>query len=432
MTGTGLRVRRCKPMKKLVSALALSAALAGCAATMTGKDASFPAAEPQQAALDRSGFRFFELERARAEAGDNTFVSPLSIQQALGLVHAGTRGETAREIEGVLGLSAGPQTDAALAAQRRAVTQDTGAVQVKLANALWLSRDMAFLDAYLAETRDSYGAKAARLDFAGAPKPSADTINAWASEATNGLIRSIVTPDGFDESTVAVLSNAVFFEGLWSTKFEPAYPEPFLFGSGKEAPFPLMNATSAYSYAEAGGWKAVRLPYKASKDDDATPRFVTDVFLPVRRQANAALTAPTYASLTAALGKATPERVAVTLPRFEIGWKETINDSLVAQGVKSAFQPGLADFSGMVSPGAPKRMAISRVSHASKLQVFETGTRAAAVTAVEIIATGSRIERVKPKVFRADQPFHLVIRDTASNTVLFIGRIAQPEPYAGS
>ncbi|PKB14673.1 serpin B [Novosphingobium kunmingense] len=414
-----------------LTVLALSASLAACAALPGGEDASFPAAEPDQAALEKSGFRLFELERGKVGPAENTFVSPLSVQQAMGLVHAGTKGTAAREIESALGLAAGSATDAALAAQRKAVTQDTGAAEVRLANALWLSQDLRFRPEYLVATRDSYAAKAARLDFADAPQQSADTINAWASAETKGLIRSIVAPSSFNAATVAVLSNAVFFEGKWVVEFGQAYPQPFLFGDGREAPFPLMSETALYSYAESGGWKAVRLPYKASENGSATPRFVMDVFVPLKRNADAMLGAAAYAGLTAALDNSAPERVTVTLPRFEIGWKETLNDSLIGLGIRAAFQPGVGDFGAMFDPGG-KRMVISRVSHASKLQVFEAGTRAAAVTAVEMVTTGARIDVKKPKVFRADQPFHLVIRDTASNTVLFVGRIARPEVYDGN
>ncbi len=418
-------------MKHIFAPLAAASLLSACATVREGDDASYPSSEPAQAALDASGFKLFALERGKAGAGDNTFVSPLSVQQAMGLIHAGARGATAAEIETALGLPAGGAADQALAAQRRAVTQGTGDVEVRLANALWLARDIAFRSDYLAAAQGTYAARAARLDFAGQPQASADAINGWASEATKGLIPSIVTPDGFNETTTAVLTNAVFFDGKWVTRFDPAYPQPFLYGDGKEALFPLMSETASYSYAEAGGWKAVRLPYRASERGDATPRFVMDVFIPVRRQASAMLTAQSYAGLTAQLGKSAPQRVTVTLPRFEIGWKKTLNDTLVDQGIRAAFLPGAADFSGLVEAGG-RRLVISRVSHASKLQVFETGTRAAAVTAVEIVTTGMRIERDKPKIFRADQPFHLVIRDTASNTVLFVGRIARPEMYSGS
>lgn len=419
-----------KSLSKIASALAL--------VTLVGACVQHDAASAPDAVLGRvsdglaaSGYELFEKVRDQHGVAENTLVAPLSVQQAMGLVHAGARGRTASEIESALGLPAGGAADAALAEQRRAVTGNTGAVTVKLANALWLGQQFSFRPDYLSAARSQYDARAARLDFASAPEASARTINGWASDNTKGLIKSIVTPDNFDARTVAVLTNAVFFEGEWQTRFHDAVPEKFLMGDGREQPFPLMGKTAAFAYAEAGGWKAVRLPYKASKDGAADPRFVMDVFLPVRRQAGAMLSAATFADLTARLDQAQPVNVTVTLPRFEIGWKDVLNNALMAQGIKAAFAVGQADFSGLIDNPA-ELLVISKVSHASKLQVFETGTRAAAVTAVEIVLSSAPYYPVPPKVFRADQPFHLAIRDRASGTVLFVGRIARPEIYNGS
>lgn len=381
--------------------------------------------------LAASGYDLFEKVRAGRSAAENTFIAPLSVQQAMGLVHAGARGQTASEIEAALGLPAGEAADAALAAQRRAVTGDTGLVAVKLANALWLGHQFGFRPDYLEAARSRYDARAAGLDFANAQEVAARTINGWASDNTRGLIKSIVTPDNFDANTLAVLTNAVYFEGEWQTRFGNAVPVSFLMGDGKEQPFPLMGKTADFTYAEAGDWKAVRLPYKASKDGAVNPRFVMDVFLPVKRQAGAMLSAATFADLTARLDKAQPVTVKVTLPRFEIVWKDELNDALRAQGIKAAFTVGQADFSGLVDD-ARRRLVISRVTHASRLQVFETGTRAAAVTAVEIVVTSAPYYPVPPKIFRVDQPFHLAIRDRTSGTVLFVGRIARPELYQSS
>ena len=88
-----------------------------------------------------------------------------------------------------------------------------------------------------------------------------------------------------------------------------------------------------------------------------------------------------------------------------------------------------ADLSGIA--GAPGDLLVSEVRHASRLQVFETGTRAAAVTTVEIIVTGALISGPL-KQFRADQPFYLAIRELGSGAPLFLGRIADPQSYAGS
>ena len=87
------------------------------------------------AALDCSGFALFDQVRGQAPAAENTFISPVSVQQAMGLVRAGARGATAQQIDAWLGLPPGTDPDAALAAQRQAVTGSFGNSQVKLANA---------------------------------------------------------------------------------------------------------------------------------------------------------------------------------------------------------------------------------------------------------------------------------------------------------
>ena len=116
------------------------------------------------------------------------------------------------------------------------------------------------------------------------------------------------------------------------------------------------------------------------------------------------------------------------LPRFEVIWKQTLNDVLKALGITEAFSRR-ADLSGIA--GGPGDLLVSKVRHASTLQVFETGTRAAAVTAVEIRTTSTPIGG-PPKQFRADQPFYLAIRELGSGAPLFLGRIADPQSYAGN
>lgn len=401
---------------------AVSAAMALSACTTLPPETATSADGNYGAALSSSGYKMFEALRDGAGASENTFISPLSIQQALGLVHPGARGETAAQIERLLGLPAGEAFDSALQAQRQAVTGKAGKTDVKLANALWLGQQYSFSPDYLATARNRYAATAERLDFAAAPKASADRINGWAKDKTNGLISNVIDPSGLGEQTLAILTNAVFFEGQWAAAFGTASPQPFLFGDGQTRQFPLMSKSANYAYAEADGWQAVRLPYVSDN------RFAMDVFLPLKRSATAKLPAATFQKLSAALDTAQPQAVDLAIPRFEIAWKESLNDVLTRLGMSDAFSPLRADLSGMTAP--PRRdLVISQITHLTRLQVFETGTRAAAVTVVDILVTSAPINR--PKQFRADQPFHLALRETKSGSLLFVGRIARPEFYPG-
>ena len=88
--------------------------------------------------------------------------------------------------------------------------------------------------------------------------------------------------------------------------------------------------------------------------------------------------------------------------------------------MKKAFGPGEADFSGM---DGTKSLFISDVIHQAFIDVNETGTEAAAATAV-IIALG--MAPGEPKVFRADHPFIFIIQQRDTGNILFIGRVSNP------
>lgn len=62
---------------------------------------------------------------------------------------------------------------------------------------------------------------------------SADPINAWAAQQTRGLITVAVPPDSpFD----LVLTNALYFKGLWQHAFDKAatLSQPFTLAGGRQ------------------------------------------------------------------------------------------------------------------------------------------------------------------------------------------------------
>jgi serpin B len=110
------------------------------------------------------------------------------------------------------------------------------------------------------------------------------------------------------------------------------------------------------------------------------------------------------------------------LPKLKLEYDILLNGILSNLGMALAFNPLQADFSN-ISKTDP--LYISLVKQKAFLQVDEEGTEAAAVTAVTFGATS-----VGPShgfFFRADRPFVLVIRDHATDTVLFIGRFMAPK-----
>jgi serpin B len=113
----------------------------------------------------------------------------------------------------------------------------------------------------------------------------------------------------------------------------------------------------------------------------------------------------------------------VNLPRFKLHSQYTLNATLQAMGIRDAFDQQRADFSQMVSEQPEGPLAISTVVHKAFCEVNEEGTEAAAATGVAIAVRSAAEE---PKVFRADRPFLFAIRHNPTGSLLFLGRVNDP------
>ena len=89
--------------------------------------------------------------------------------------------------------------------------------------------------------------------------------------------------------------------------------------------------------------------------------------------------------------------------------------------MKSAFAPNKANFAGM---NGKRNLFISAALHKAFVDVNEEGTEAAAATGIVIGVTSLP---PKPKEFRADHPFVFLIRDNQPGSILFVGRLANPQ-----
>lgn len=348
-----------------------------------------------------------------AEAGPqkNMVFSPASINLAFGLLYEGAGGETRAQLAKLL-----PPPEDPLG-----YASNKDGVEAKVANALFLDRDFRFRDSYVAATRREYGAEAVKVDFS-LPAPTAKIINDWASAATNGLIPQVITPSAIADDMIAVLANALYFEGLWETKLMGRREHPFLFGDGTERPFTFVTDDFDTPYARHEGWEAIRLPYRNN-------RYAMDILMPAKREVmSAAPSASFIEDMKRRLDGADDVFVSVEIPQFETDYDQGLIPALKAIGLTLPFETGRANFTAMVEPGqAPVK--VSDVRHVTKLQVYDEGTKAAAVTTISIVTTGARFEPRKPVPFRADRPFVMVLRDLERDAVLFIGRIADPQPF---
>jgi serpin B len=112
--------------------------------------------------------------------------------------------------------------------------------------------------------------------------------------------------------------------------------------------------------------------------------------------------------------------VDITLPKFKVTAEFSLKDALSRLGMPIAFDRVKADFSGIATR---EKLHISAVVHKAFVDVNELGTEAAAATAVGV----GTLSLPPPATFRADRPFVYLIRDNRTGSILFMGRVVNPQ-----
>ena len=369
-----------------------------------------------------SATKKFGLElagRLQPDAAGNLFISPLSAEMSLGMAAIGARGKTQQSMLATLGMgSTSPQLFAEQASELLASLSGPECGSLEIGNSLWVRQGFPLASAYLQQAAESFRAEAHELDFSSPAAPS--TINAWVDRATHGMIPSIV--DHLDATEVLDLINATYFKGDWQQPFDPAATAEasFHLAAGRSATVPLMNRSGFFDYGEGPGYQAVGLPYRGS-----ALRML--VVLP-RETLGAQQLATAYldpARLDAVRSSLQPRRQgSLSLPRFSLDYSSGLVDALRQMGMGSAFAAD-ADFTA-ISPSCEFGCSISNVLQKARLEIDETGTRAAAATRTSVVATSAVVQRGTPFRMVVDHPFLLAIEAPASGALLFVGLVGNP------
>jgi serpin B len=418
----------------LASLVVLGSIAAGCidAQQTTSADSAPP--EGQEPPDDNSSVaegnnRFaFDLYRQLAgspdSSGKNIFFSPYSISSALAITYEGARGTTADEIRSVLHFPADiTLMREGFAATDARLNRGSENYTLRTANALWAEETYRFLPEYVDAAAQWYGANVTNLDFRNNPEGSRATINRWVEEQTEEKIRDLLPAGSIDALTRLVITNAIYFKGTWAEQFDPneTTDEEFRVGPNETVQVRMMQRTdedAVYRYTETDALQALELPYAHGNGTGLSML----VLLPKGDNLTAVeerLDADTVAGLRDSLDS---QRVRVYLPKFTLEAEYSLPRELATMGMPTAFT-GNADLSGM---DGTRDLFVSDVVHKAFVDVNEEGTEAAAATGVVVNLVSMPIEDTVP-VFRADHPFVFMIVEEDSGTILFMGRVADPE-----
>ena len=177
---------------------------------------------------------------------------------------------------------------------------------------------------------------------------------------------------------------------------------------------PLMHAMLPIATAPIAGGQIGVLPFHGKDLAFVVLLPGTPDGLPALE---AQLTGPAIAAAVAAAQPAGNESIDVTLPKFALSLDVGLNQMLQSLGVTSAFDPTMADFSGI---DGQRDLFVQSAVHDAMITVDEQGAEAAAATGIGV---GTSAE---PPQFNADHSFAFAIFDQVTGSVLFLGRLQDP------
>jgi serine protease inhibitor len=357
-------------------------------------------------------FDIFKSLLGNSAESENIIISPLSISCALSMTLNGANGSTRDAMLEALRLndltpelingSYKDLSDALLNVDKR--------VLISIANSVWSEKNFEVKIPFKNILTDYYNAESKSFDIT---DPVAyQEINNWIEEKTNGLIKTMLS--NLDDNTVMLLVNAIYFKGKWKSQFDKVKTVSNLFykSDGTTIEVPMMKQVSKFKIFSGEGYVLAEFPYGQGN-------FVMDVILPDSQNGVNTLTPLLNdESFNGLLNQMAERETNLSFPRFKYGFKQELNDILTDLGMGIAFSDN-ADFSNI----SDLRLLISKVLHQAFIETNEEGSEAAGVTVVEIGVTSAP---PPPILLNLDHSFLYLIRETSTNSILFMGKVADP------
>lgn len=357
-------------------------------------------------------FDIFKKVMENTADNENIIISPLSISLALSMTLNGANSTTrtamleALRVKGItpeiINTSYKNLSEALLKIDNR--------VLISIANSVWTEKNFVVKKPFTDIVTGFYTAESNPFDITDPLAPK--QINSWIETKTNGLIKNMV--EKLNDNTVMLLINAIYFKGKWKSQFDVknSVNKSFYRPDGTTYQVPMMSQKSDYKSFTGEGFILAEFPYGQGN-------FVMDILLPVNsNKVNGIIPLISENSFKGWLNQMTEKETNLSFPRFKFGYKKQFKDILTNMGMGIAFT-GNADFSNISN----MPLLINDVTHQAFIETNEEGTEAAAATIVDIGVTSMPLT---PFVLNIDHSFLFMIRETTTNSILFMGRVADP------
>ena len=358
---------------------------------------------------------FALLKYLTANEEGNVMISPESIVTALTMTENGAKGNTLNEMIKVF------CPDLTLEEYNKAVAgfnnklTSTEPRCFTMANSIWLrnAEELVINSDFLQTNVDYHNAEFFTADF---DDQTLKDVNNWVNEKTNGMIPE--TLKELNPETQMLLINAAAFEAEWAAEYEEKQikeGETFTNAKGEKETVTMLSSTESGYITLNGGEGFVKyykgydyayvalLPGEGVSADEYLESLKGEDFI-----------------------KAYNDRdydtdVYVNMPEFKSDYDTSLVEPFKELGMKEAFTDN-ADFSGMLASGK-KELKIGEIIHKTHIEVDRKGTKAAAVTVVEMDKCSAVMEPTSPKFITLDRPFVYAIIETDTGLPVFLGTV---------
>ncbi|XP_008575941.1 PREDICTED: glia-derived nexin [Galeopterus variegatus] len=349
---------------------------------------------------------------------DNIVVSPHGIASVLGMLQLGADGRTKKELTTVMRYSVNG-VGKVLKKINKAIVSKKNKDIVTVANAMFVKNGLKTEVPFVMRNKDVFQCEVQKADFED-PVFASDSINDWVKNETRGMIDDLLSPGLIDAVlTRLVLVNAVYFKGLWKSRFQPENTKKrtFMAANGNSSQVPMLAQLSVFRCGATSTpsdvwYNFIELPYHGES-------ISMLIALPTESSTPLSAIIPHISTKTidSWMGTMVPKRVQVILPKFTAVAQTDLKEALKILGITEMFDPLKANFAKITRS---ENLHVSHILQKAKIEVSEDGTKASAATTAILIARSS------PPWFIVDRPFLFFIRHNPTGAVLFMGQINKP------
>ena len=368
------------------------------------------------------------IKTVNANNHNNYLISPYSIEIAFNMLK-GADGNTLTEIEKVIGT--------------RNINDISIKDHISVANAGFIkNRYKQYIKKeYYQVLKNKFNSEILYDDFA-----TPQVINDWVNKKTDGMIKEIL--NDINENFVLGIANAIAIDVEWNSPFNCNLTtnQKFTREDGSSFNTEMMHKTleyRGYKYLKNDNATGVIIPYKKYNPKTGEETFDNGnnlefiAILPndsVNNYINNLTSEELNNLLSSAKEASNKFEIKLSLPRFKYDYQlGNFIDILKEMGVKDVFDSEKADLTKIMPKNDEvDNLYVGEAVHKTHIDLNEKGTKAAAITYFGIFSNGALSEDKRTVNIIFNKPFIYMIKDSATEEILFFGTVYEPNKWNGS